>query len=280
VSSGSVEALLGSRTVGIATVAGGRAQIAVALGSGRFSGPMTVRYLPSSPWWIAGPAEQVRASVPKGSAWRGVFWAATLLAIAAYIAAAWRRPPRPSSKREALDVASPPKEATMRWVPSAPGAPGWTGMATDAHDGAPIGGAVVVATLARAERRTVTEPDGSFVLPPPPSSPHAAGRLRVEGKWHSVLEGELPPQGHIVITLVTRRRTLLARLVDWARKRGAPWAGTHDPTPGEVARSAETLEDRSVASWARAVEAAAFGPAAVDPTEEARVRSLEPDSKP
>lgn len=278
VGSGAVEALVGNRTVGIAAVDEGRASIVLDLGSGPQKVPLAVRYLPASPWWIAGDPRVVEVTVPRASVWRGVFWAASLLAVATYIASAWRRPPRLTTPRETTPAEALPLEPRVSWTAQANGTRGHTGVVTDAHDGAPIGGAVVLVIGSGAEeRRTVTEPDGTFRLAPFESAP-GSRRLRVEGLWHTAHEWPLPPDGHLSVALVTRRRAVLARLLEWTRQRGALWSsGPLEPTPADLARSAESVQEPHVAQWARAVESAAFGPTALDSQEEARIRALEPE---
>lgn len=273
--SGSVEALVGDRTVGIAEVSRGKAELLLALGAGPRTETVTVRYLPASPFWLPGPSPQVRVEIVPDGPFRALIWAATLLAVAVYVARGWQRP-RASSR---VVNAPPPAAATLRWQPAAKHQDSWVGRVEDSHTHTPIEGAQVLALFSGGiERRTVTQPDGTFNIAPPGPALRT-GRLRVESHWHSSFEGELPSPGVVTITLVTRRRALLARLVTWTRRRGSPWASGSEPTPGELASSAEALADPKVATWARAVEKAAFGPEAVDSAEEKRVRALEPDPK-
>jgi hypothetical protein len=84
--------------------------------------------------------------------------------------------------------------------------------------------------------------------------------------------------GELRIALVTRRRTLLDRLVRWARARGTPWDGPREPTPGHVRRVAARAEADDVAGWAGSVEHAAFGPDPVDTAMERDVRDREPQN--
>jgi hypothetical protein len=283
VSSGSVEALMGERTVGIAPVSAGRAELGLTMGPGPLSVPVRVRYLPASPWWVAGPPRELEVTVARASAWRGFVWAVALAAIATWLVAAWRRPPRRERPAEQPPTPTRPLQATVRWVSGGDIQRGWAGTVCDAHDGAPLAGIrISVEFIDGPSARTVTEPDGSFRLEPldATSGAHAVGRLHAEGPWHSPLDWPLPPPGRVAVTLITRRRTLLTRLVEWARGRGAPWSTSVDPTPGELIRTAEGLGQGEVAEWARAVESSAFGPRAVDLDEESRVRALEPDAKP
>jgi hypothetical protein len=73
---------------------------------------------------------------------------------------------------------------------------------------------------------------------------------------------------------VLRRRALLERLVDWARRRGRPYDAKPEPTPGHVRRAAGS--EFSVARWADAVERAAYGGGVVDEHAQAEVDRLAP----
>ena len=72
------------------------------------------------------------------------------------------------------------------------------------------------------------------------------------------------------------RRALLDALVHWARRHGAPWAGSAEPTPGHVARVALRRDRTEVAEWAANVEDAAYGPIEPDDQRERRLRETEP----
>ena len=79
-----------------------------------------------------------------------------------------------------------------------------------------------------------------------------------------------------MLELISRRRSLLQRLVDWAGQRGAPWLSTGEPTPGHIAKIAEGEHSSEVAGWARATEEAAYGPNPPDEGAEATIRNREP----
>jgi hypothetical protein len=64
--------------------------------------------------------------------------------------------------------------------------------------------------------------------------------------------------------------------VAWAERRGRPWADLGEPTPAHVANVASREQKDDVKEWARAVEAAAFGPAPVDERVERSVVAKEP----
>jgi hypothetical protein len=78
--------------------------------------------------------------------------------------------------------------------------------------------------------------------------------------------------GELQISLVSRRRTLLRRLVEWAKRRGAPFDASPEPTPAYIKRMAG--EDARTARWAGAVENAAFGLEAVDSALETEIERL------
>jgi hypothetical protein len=91
--------------------------------------------------------------------------------------------------------------------------------------------------------------------------------LEVRAPFHTALAAPMPPPGTLMLSLVSRRRTLLARFVAWASREGA-WERRGEATPGEVARRTERTE---VATWASAVDEAAFGP---DPLSEAKEQAV------
>jgi len=76
----------------------------------------------------------------------------------------------------------------------------------------------------------------------------------------------------LVLSLVSRRRTLLARFVEWAVHDGG-WERRGEATPGEVARRTDRGE---VAGWADAVDEAAFGPEPLSEAKEQGVVQREP----
>jgi hypothetical protein len=76
--------------------------------------------------------------------------------------------------------------------------------------------------------------------------------------------------------LVTRRRALLERLVRWARRRGAPFDSSTEPTPGHVRRVAARSSVSEVEAWATKVEDAVYGPEKVTASVEQQVRAVEP----
>jgi hypothetical protein len=158
---------------------------------------------------------------------------------------------------------------------------GWAGSILDAHDDAPIEGARVEVVWGRSfvgakSLVRLADARGAFHIDPIPDwGPSAAeATLTVSAPHHASLVRVLPPPGRLTIALSTRRRALLARLVEvGARFRGGV---KPDPTPDELARHAAEVSRGDVAAWARAVEGAAYGPDSIDQEREAAVSALEP----
>jgi hypothetical protein len=159
---------------------------------------------------------------------------------------------------------------------------GWRGRVLDAHDGAPVAGARVAITGpafgggGRAAT-TTTDDEGRFELPHVDGANAEGAQIETTARWHARLARPLPIPGYVAIHLVSRRRALLERLVEWARRRGRPWADAGEPTPGHVVRVAKDRRARDVEGWAKAVERAAYGPEPPDEGAEAEVREREPD---
>jgi len=79
----------------------------------------------------------------------------------------------------------------------------------------------------------------------------------------------LPVPGVIELSLISRRRALLARLVRWAERRGRPWTQpVGEPTPDHIATVAANEAEPRVERWARGLEYLAFGPTPPDAASE------------
>jgi hypothetical protein len=273
VPSGSVEAVADGRTIGIAAIVAGKAELLVNAGAVSGTRPASLRYLSAAPWWSAGSDRRILLNVPAPSPWRWTPWAGGLFAIALWLLAGWQRPAR-------RELPGTPSRSTvagagLEWL-AAPEGGGWVGAVSDAHEGTPVAEArVVVLSPEGRVAETTSDSEGRFRLDVPGDTRDF--RLRVDGRWHAPLERALPPPGRLSIALLTRRRALLADLVAWARERGAPFfREDREPTPGEVSGAAHESAEPGVRNWARAVEIAAFGPTPVDADREAEVRSAEP----
>ena len=293
VPTGVVEVTIGDQPVGAARVQAGRAQIVARFGAGRAQMVNAqARYLPDTPWWEPGDTLGLTMQIRPPSVWRRAPFFVLALALALWMAREpllgrlrmprrARKPIRSLEERKELQVVRARDESGD-----------WVGRVHDAHDGYPLARAkvsIVVPAFPGAEgdlgvvAATATGEGGTFVLPA--TSFRADARLRVEAPLHATFEGPLPPPAELAIPLVSRRRRLLERLVQWAAREWAHGVPP-EPTPAQVAAHAaaevfpgdtgkKERADR-VRSWARAVEHAAWSLAAVDEDAEQSVVSREP----
>jgi hypothetical protein len=275
---GAIEALLGGVTVGAASVSLGHASMVAVFASPPSPPRLTLRYVPAQPYYVPAGTTTLAVEVRAPSPLRQL-----PLVLGALGAFAWLLLGRTARKRKTM---APPPEGK----PSFEGAPRmvvtqsapsqtrrWNGRVLDAHDGTPIAGVRVAIerpsfgdakeTLAS----TFTAVDGTFQLG---DIPLGSGlMLGAEGPLHHALTRPLPPPGTLEIALVSRKRRLLDRLVEWARRRGPPYDDKPEPTPLHVRRAAR---DQRTAAWAEAVEQAAFDQVDVDARTEQEIEKLEP----
>ena len=263
---GSVEARVMGRTVGIAPVREGAANVVVRVESSRrHEVAVTLHYLPDAPWWRPGPPLEARVTTVSPASWTRWTWIALAGLVAGWTVLAWRRP-RGRATRELPKPPLPPGRPKLELVQRVAPNSGWTGRVLDAHDGQPIARAElqILGPSFRGsatQHSTTTAHDGTFSLPPVPLPWPEGIQLRVTGVFHATLEQPLPPEGEVLVHLTTRRRALLQRLSKWVERRGAPYSQPLDPTPGEVAAVGERQGEPAVAEWARGIEGAAYGPA-------------------
>jgi hypothetical protein len=252
-----------------------------------------VHYLPDTPWLEPGDALPLTIKIRPPSPWRRAPIVLLALAFAAWMARAplfaRLRAPRPRSARAPLRE----EHADIQVVRPREASGDWTGRVFDAHDGGALARATVSVVVPvfpgrESERagvvaKTTTSESGFFALPRMNHRDDA--RLRIESPLYATFEEPLPPPAELAIPLVSRRRRLLDRLVQWA---GREWGegAIADLTPAQVALRAGTdstsLEpvrreraDR-VKTWARAVEHAVFDRADVDERAEHDVVAREP----
>jgi hypothetical protein len=274
VDAGVVEALLGGSSVTSATVVDGRAVLLVPLEPKLPAGPLplTLRYLPSTPFHRAGAPLIIEIPIAPPSPWLRAVLALVVLAAAAWVTMSWRR----SRKAPSLGKGKPLLTPGVHVVERAPSGTHWEGTILDAHEGIVIPCARVVVSAPSLEDDGVivsieSDAEGRFAfdLERRPDG----GELVASAATHSEERRPLPPAGKLRIALVTRRRAVLRRFVSWARARGEPYDTKPEPTPAQV----RTVADRDqVRRWAGDVEAAAFGPGTVDQSVEARLRDDEP----
>ncbi len=271
---GVVEALLDGSSAGSAPVKAGRADLSVSLDN-RAEGTvvLTVRYLPASPWHLPGPPMQLQVPVaPPSPLWRALLLIVVLLA-ASWVIFSWRRERTLPTKSRSQPLLAP----GVHVIASRRGGTHYSGTVLDAHDGSAVAGAQVSVRAPSLDGPgiildTVSDDDGTFAFELG-ERPDAA-EIVAEAPLHSQQRRALPAAGELRIALVTRRRAVVQRLVQWARVRGKPYDHQPDPTPAHVRRNAAGREPVEV--WARGVEQAAFGAAPVDAGVERHLHDVEP----
>lgn len=252
----------------------GRAELRLAAD---VAGEVTLHYRSDDPWWL--PGEPLELSLEPGAPAtpRRWPWLALLVPIGYVCLRSLQRPAQAKARALPVPRSRAPTIAAELAVPVS----GWVGSVVDAHDGQPIAGALVQASLPsfRGESNahtTFSDARGWFELPALQDPLPEGARLRVWAPFHSEVDRPLPPHGRVSIALTTRRRAVLRRLVRWARGLGTPWFRGGDPTPGEIAGIAARRGDARTARWAEGVQAAAYGEAPVDEAVESALRAAEP----
>jgi hypothetical protein len=148
---------------------------------------------------------------------------------------------------------------------------GYEGYVRDAHEGTGISPAVVSFIGPGLNRPVLlqvrTATDGAFRVQ---TATFGEGTLvEVTSPFHATLTAPLPPPGVLELSLISRRRALMERLVRWAERHGKPWIrASAEPTPAEVAAVASNEAEPEVERWARGLERLAFGPSPPDAASE------------
>jgi hypothetical protein len=277
VDGGVVEALSGGASLGSAPVVNGRAVVVVALDPKLRSAPvLSVRYLPSSPFYKPGQMLSVEVPIAPPSILLRVLLTMVVIAAAGWVTLSWRR----SRELPKLSGEHPPLAPGVHVVRSHARDDGrWEGDVVDAHDGTLLCGArvrvraptleaddVLVDVLSddrgRFSFELVGRPDGAEIV--------------IEAPSHAEQRKALPPSGTLRIALITRRRALVRRFVQWSQFRGAPYDTRPEATPAHVQAIARAQRRADVERWASDVERAAFGPGDVDADRERQIREAEP----
>jgi hypothetical protein len=276
VDGGVVEAIAAGKSMGTAPVRDGRAAVVVPVDPRAVgSVPLILRYVPASPFFRPGKPLEVRAAIAPPSKLMRSLLIAIVAAAAAWVFASWRRskkPPEPSRRAFAL----PPGVHAVE-DPRHPGQ--FSGTVIDAHEGTLLEGVEIVvraATLAGdgVIARTHSNARGEFAFELAAAARPEGAHIEAQSRTHSKESKSLPSGGTLKVALVTRRRAILDRFVRWARRHGAPYDRSPEPTPAQVRAAASARGD--VAQWASEVETAAFGPADIDAAIERRIKDGEP----
>jgi hypothetical protein len=229
---------------------------------------LTLEYVGEGAGWLSGPPLELRV-LPAGPSYgRYALWIAAAALAALAVVLSWRRPPRP---RPNVATLPPRARASVEVLEAFGVGGGYRGVVRDAHDGNAISPAVV-SFIGPGSNGPVllqlrTSSDGAFQVE---SSRFPGGTmLEVSAPFHATLSAPLPVPGMLELSLVSRRRALLDRLVRWAERRGKPWirAGG-EATPAHVAGVASSEAEPQVEHWARGLEHLAFGPSPPDAASE------------
>ncbi len=268
---------LSGTTIARAPVKAGRARLEFRIADEPKS-PLSfdIVYLPNAPWIHAG--SPLRWTV----ALRQPHWTSRLLLLAALIAAVvlvtltWRRSKRQAAPQPTVE----PGIFVVTERPEHDDRAGWSGQVRDAHDGAPPPEASIrlwrpaLSTDDALLLQLAIGPDGCFDFTPDMPLPEGC-TIEVSSPAHTTERRRLPPRGVLRIHLSTRRRTVIARFAAWARRRRLK-ALAGEPTPQDAAN--RHTDRPEVASWARAVDGATFGPTAIDADHASTLQATEPGS--
>lgn len=230
-------------------------------------GSLVLEYAGAGAGWLSGPPLELRLQPPPPSYGRYALWIAAAALAALAVVLGWRRPSR---VRPASATVPPRSRASVEVLETFGVGGGYRGFVRDAHEGTPISPAAVsfigpsmhggppgAQGLVLAQLRTNAE--GAFEVPSGSTFP-AGTVIEVTAPFHATLRAALPVPGVLELSLTSRRRALLERLVRWAERRGKPWTqGTGEPTPAKVVEVAGTEGEPQVGEWARRVEHLAFG---------------------
>lgn len=257
---GVVEARSRGISIAAARVQAGVATLNLPTAPGaQLGGTLTLEYVGAGAGWLSGPAIDLPVIAARPGYARYVFWIAAAALAGLAVVLGWRRPPR----ARPLPAAPPPRvRASVEVIEAFSDGSGYRGYVKDAHEGTAISPAVVSFIGPGGHRPVLlqvrTATDGSFNVE---NSAFPAGTLvEVMAPFHATLTAPLPGPGVLELSLVSRRRALVERLVRWAERQGKPWIRPNtEPTPSDVARVASTEAEPDVERWARGLERLAFG---------------------
>jgi len=271
---GTIEIFAQGVSIAAAPVEDGRAHIDLTLDRPRGEVELVLRYLPTHPWFVCHEDAVVRIHAKGAGPLRTIGLVVLCAAALALVIRSRRRATIAAPDRLASKSERPPTPHIEVVKRGRTDAPVWTGVVVDAHEELPIAGANISFT-----RRTfqgidrlgtvVTDANGRFEIALREYLP--TDDLSIEGPLHSELARQVPSPGELRIALVSRKRHILTRFVEWAAQRGLAPSRAREITPGEVRDRATAF---ATAQWAAEVERAAFGPEVVDANLEAHLDGL------
>ncbi len=273
---GIVEIEADGKSVASATVSSGRALVEFGTNRRqRGTTQLTARFRPDGGPFLPGAPVALELTIaPPGWLSRG--WLGLLVAAAAgALFASWQR---------SRELPPPPKPAQQSLAPgihiieTSRSRGAFRGVVIDAHDGAPLEGVELLVRRPSLEGdgvvvRLRTEASGRFAFEVAPALGDSF-ELVARCRSHSTEARPLPRGGTLTVALVTRRRALLDRLVQWHRRSGHGRTTGHEPTPADVRLVHKDRDD--VRAWTDALERATFGPDELGPETDAAIRSTEP----
>jgi hypothetical protein len=258
--SGVVEARSRGLSVAVARIQNGIGTLNLPAAPGTLLGSsITLEYVGEGAGWLSGPPVELRVLPAAPGYGRYALWFAAAALAALAVVLGWRRPPRPRPHATTL----PPRvRASVEVLETFATGGGYRGFVRDAHDGSIIAPAAVSFVGSGSSGPVLlqvrTSNEGAFHVE---TSFPSGTMVEVSAPYHATLTAPLPPPGVIELSLVSRRRALLDRLVRWAERRGKPWMRqSGDPTPAHVAVIASSEAEPNVERWARGLEQLAFGP--------------------
>lgn len=262
--SGVVEARSRGLSIAAAPVKQGVASLTLpAAPATLLGGALTLEYVGARAGWLSGPPLELRVQPPPPSYGRYALWIAAAALAALAVVLGWRRPVR---ARPAAITEAPRSRASVELLETFGAGGGYRGFVRDAHEGTPVTPAALsfIGPAAGSGQGLVllqirTNQTGGFEVPTGTVFPPGT-IIEVTAPFHATLRAALPVPGVIELSLTSRRRALLERLVRWAERRGKPWTqGAGEPTPATLVGVAAAEGEPHVGEWARRVEHLAFG---------------------
>jgi hypothetical protein len=274
--SGVIEARSRGLSVAAAHVQNGTAILNLpAAPAALLGGSLTLEYVGEGAGWLSGPPLELHVQPASPSYARYALWIAAAALAALAVVLGWRRPARP---RPGATTLPPRPRASIELLETFGSGGGYRGFVRDAHEGSGISPAVLTfigpGSHGPVLLQARTSSDGAFEVP---AAAFPAGTMvEVAAPFHATLRAVLPVPGVLELSLVSRRRALLERLVRWAEQRGKPWTRpSGDPTPAQIVEAAAGEGEPQVERWARGLENLAFGPTPPDASSEQAAGVLE-----